>query len=239
MKAMNHSTFFNVYSTYPHKCGYLSNQLATTAFVDPTLPKNNLLYDKLCQEGFRRSGEHIYRPNCHDCQACISVRLPVQQFTPRRSQRRVWQKNQDLTVFATTPIFEPEHFNLYCRYLATRHKNGGMDNPTPNGYMQFLTSTWSHTIFHEFRLEEQLLAIAVVDYLENGLSAVYTFFDPEYSVRSLGVYAILWQIETAKRLNLNWVYLGYWIKSCQKMDYKMEYQPLEYFSNGTWLLLEK
>lgn len=236
---MNHSTLFNIYSTYPHKCGYLSNQSATTAFVDPTLPKSNLLYDKLCQEGFRRSGEQIYRPKCRQCQACISVRLPVQQFTPRRSQRRVWQKNQDLTVLAATPIFEPQHFNLYCSYLKTRHKNGGMDNPTPNGYMQFLTSTWSHTVFHEFKLEKQLLAIAVVDYLHNGLSAVYTFFDPEYSARSLGVYAILWQIETAKRLNLNWVYLGYWIKDCQKMDYKIEYQPMEYFSNGKWIPLEK
>ena len=158
----------------------------------------------------------------------------MQEFAPRRSQRRVWRKNQDLTVSPVAPRFNSEHFDLYCRYLNSRHEGGGMDNPTPESYIDFLTSNWSRTVFYEFRLDEQLLAIAVVDRLKTGLSAVYTFFDPDYSVRSLGVYAILWQIEAAKHLNLENLYLGFWIQDCQKMSYKTQYQPLEYYSHGKW-----
>jgi len=109
-----------------------------------------------------------------------------------------------------------------------------MDNPTPNGYINFLTSDWSETVFYEFRLKKQLVAVAVVDHLQNSLSAVYTFFDPLFQERSLGVYAILWEIEETKRLKRDYLYLGYWIKGCQKMSYKIEYQPLEFYSNGIW-----
>lgn len=217
--------------TPPYECNYLSNQLATIVYVEPNNPT---LYDNLSQQGFRRSGSHIYRPECQSCDACIAMRVPVLQFAPRRSQRRVWQKNQDLTISAAPPAFNQEHFNLYCSYLTARHKGDGMDSTTPRTYTQFLTSSWSKTVFYEFRLKKQLLAIAVVDQLKNGLSAVYTFFDPDYSARSLGVYAILWEIEQTKRLNLDWLYLGYWVKDCQKMSYKTEYQPLEYYHQGKW-----
>jgi arginine-tRNA-protein transferase len=146
----------------------------------------------------------------------------------------VWRKNEDLTVSLVAPVFKSEHFDLYCRYQNSRHEGGGMDNPTPKNYIEFLTSNWSRTGFYEFRLDEQLLAIAVVDRLKTGLSAVYTFFDPDYSARSLGAYAILWEIEKAKLMNLDNLYLGFWIKDCQKMSYKMQYQPLEYYSQGKW-----
>ncbi|OQY54552.1 MAG: arginyltransferase [Candidatus Parabeggiatoa sp. nov. 2] len=232
---MNNRINFNVYETSPHDCNYLPNRLATTVFVDPYFRKKISLYDKLSQQGFRRSGEHIYRPQCQGCNACIAVRVPVKQFVPRRSQRRTWQRNQDLIVSAAAPKFNPRHFELYCRYLAARHEGDGMDNPTKNSYMDFLTSTWSNTVFYEFSVKKQLLAVAVVDHLEKGLSAMYTFFDPDYSARSLGVYAVLWEIEEVKRLNLDWLYLGYWVKDCRKMSYKTEYQPLEYFYQGTWL----
>jgi arginine-tRNA-protein transferase len=155
-------------------------------------------------------------------------------FKPRRSQRRIWKKNQDLTISAVAKQFNGEHFDLYCRYLAARHSGAGMDKPTPESYMQFLTSSWSMTVFYEFRWQRQLLAIAVVDQFDKGLSAVYTFFDPDYPHRSLGVYAILWEIEQTQHLQLDWLYLGYWIKECQKMCYKIEYQPLEYYFNGRW-----
>ncbi|HIE00981.1 MAG TPA: arginyltransferase [Thiotrichaceae bacterium] len=231
---MSNRRVFDVYMSQPYPCSYLPNRMATTVFVAPFVSKTSLLYNRLSQHGFRRSGNDIYSPHCEDCQACLAVRLPVKHFTPRRSQRRVWRKNQDLKVSAVAPTFEPEHFNLYSRYLADRHKDGGMTNPTPEEYIGFLTSTWSKTVFYEFRLEKQLVAIAVVDSVENGISAVYTFFDPNYSERSLGVYAILWEIEEAKRLNLEWLYLGYWVDECQKMSYKIEYQPLEYFYQGAW-----
>jgi len=231
---MSNRIFFNLYTTPPHECGYLPNKLATTLFIEPDIRKNISVYDNLSQRGFRRSGEYIYRPDCHKCDACIAVRIPVQLFAPRRSQRRVWQKNQDLTVSAAAPIFKPEHFNLYRRYIAARHKDGGMDNPTPKNYMQFLTGSWAKTVFYEFRLQKQLLGIGAVDHLKNGLSAVYTFFDPDYSARSLGVYAILWEIEEAKRLHFDWLYLGYWVKDSKNMGYKAEYQPLEGYYKETW-----
>lgn len=231
---MKNSVHFNIYETYPHKCSYLPNRLATTVFIDPYLRKDAALYNKLSRLGFRRSGEHIYRPQCQACEACLAVRVPIKQFVPRRSQRRTWQKNQDLIVREAPPDFQSRHFNLYRCYLASRHKGEGMDNPTVKSYMEFLTSSWSKTVFYEFFLKKQLIAVAVVDHLEAELSAVYTFFDPNYSERSLGVYAILWEIEEAKRLNFNWLYLGFWIKDCRKMSYKTEYQPIEYFYRGTW-----
>ncbi len=224
----------HLYPTPPHECTYLDNRVARTVFIDPKLPQRANLYDRLSLHGFRRSGHHIYRHDCQNCTECLSVRVPVQEFVPRRSQRRVWRKNEDLTVSLVPPKFDAEHFELYCRYQNTRHEGGGMDNPSPKAYIDFLNSNWSKTGFYEFRLNGQLLAIAVVDRIKNGLSAVYTFFDPDYSSRSLGAYAILWQIEKAKRLKLANLYLGFWIKDSQKMAYKAEYQPLEYYSQGKW-----
>lgn len=235
---MNNRIQFNLYATPPHDCSYLSDRQATTVFIDPRFPKDTVLYEVLSQHGFRRSGEHLYRPHCHSCEACIPVRIPVWVFEPRRSQRRIWKRNQDLTVTTVPNVFKREHFNLYCLYLAARHRGGGMDNPTPESYMQFLTSDWSDTIFYEFRLKRQLLGVAVVDVLESGTSAVYTFFDPSYPERSLGVYAILWEIEETKRLQFDWLYLGYWIRECRKMRYKIEYHPLEHYHHGVWQRLK-
>jgi arginine-tRNA-protein transferase len=242
VKVINNQIFFK--KTPPHKCSYFPDRIATTVFADPFFPdKDNVLYDTLIKFGFRRSGEEIYRPHCEECYACTSVRVPVQFFKPRRSQRRVWKKNKELTVSAVVPVFKQEHFNLYSRYVASRHKGGSMDNPTPEDYMQFLTSSWAKTVFYEFRLQEQLVMLAVVDHADKGLSAVYTCFEPDFPARSLGVYAILWEIEETKRLNLNWLYLGYWIKGCQKMHYKTEYQPLECYQRNTgkteWELMAK
>jgi arginine-tRNA-protein transferase len=225
---------FSLYATPPHECSYLFGREATTVFVDPYLPIDGHLYKNLATHGFRRSGEYLYRPQCEQCQACIAVRLPVHEFKPRRVQKRIYNKNNDLNVSVHSATFKNEHFKLYSRYLSSRHKNAGMDNPSPIDYIEFLSSSWSKTFFYEFRLQGQLLAIAVVDVFENGLSAVYTFFDPDYSQRSLGSYAILFEIELAKRLNIDYLYLGYWIADCRKMAYKTDYQPLEYYIGDTW-----
>lgn len=235
----NSETQFNLYATPPHECTYLPGYQATTVFIDPAFPKDAKLYSRLSQHGFRRSGEHLYRPYCRCCEACIPVRIPVRQFVARRYQRRIWQKNQDITVNCVDSTFKAEHFALYCRYLRARHTGGGMDNPTQASYSQFLTSSWAATLFYEFRLQQRLLAVAVVDHFKQSLSAVYTFFDPDCPKRSLGAYAILWQIEEAKRLQQDWLYLGYWIESCRKMHYKIEYQPLEYYHQGSWQLFER
>lgn len=231
---MNRRTQFFLYATPPHECSYLTRRQATTAFIDPHFPKDMPLYENLSQYGFRRSGEHLYRPDCHDCKACIPVRIPIADFQTRRVQKRIWKKNQDLVIIPQPSIFKQQHFDLYCHYISSRHHGGGMDDPTPENYIQFLSSQWSETIFYEFFLEQQLVAVAVVDQFDEALSAVYTFFSPEYEQRSLGSFAILWQIEQAKQLNLKWLYLGYWIKECHKMSYKTDYQPLEYYQYGTW-----
>lgn len=236
---MNQSLSLNLYATPPHECSYLPDRQATTVFIDPYFPKDKTLHGTLLQRGFRRSGDYVYRPICKHCQACIPVRIPVHTFKPRRSQKRVWKKNQDLTVIETSCDFQQIHFDLYRRYLASRHKGGNMENPTPQDYMDFLTSPWSETVFFEFRLQQQLLGIAVVDPTEDALSAVYTFFDPDYSERSLGVYAILWEIELAKQLDLDWLYLGFWIGECRKMAYKIDYQPLEFYDGEEWHLFSR
>lgn len=225
----------NLFVTPPHECSYLPDQLAITLFVDPYIQKDTRLYTSLSAQGFRRSGDHLYRPHCEGCQECLSVRIPVYEFEARRNQKRVWQRNQDLTIKAVAPIYRPEHFRLYYNYISQRHRGGGMDDATPETYLQFLTSHWSETVFYEFRLEKQLLGIAVVDILSTGLSAIYTFFDPQFAERSLGTFAVLWEIEETKRLGLEWLYLGYWIENCRKMNYKMNFQPLEYYTNHQWI----
>jgi len=223
------------YATPTHECSYLSGREAVTVFADPEFRKSTALYSVLSRYGFRRSGQHIYRPRCPGCEACVPVRVRVRDFSPRRSQRRAWQNNEDLTVLPRMATFHEEHFALYRRYLEDRHKGGGMDDPSPKQYMEFLTSEWSQTVFYEFRWKRRLLGVTVADRLEDGLSAVYTFFDPAQEKRSLGVFAILWQIAEARRLELDWLYLGYWIGASSKMRYKTEYQPLEYFRDGRWV----
>lgn len=223
------------YLTPPHGCGYLPERLATTLFADPTHPMDRRLYSVLSQSGFRRSGGHVYRPHCVDCRACVPVRVPVRRFQPRRSQRRTWRSNRDLRVRRRALAFDPEHFALYRRYLERRHPGGGMDKTSPGQYVEFLNAPWADTLSYEFRAGTELLAIAVVDVLVNGLSAVYTFFDPDCERRSLGTYAILWQIAEARRLGLDWLYLGYWIEESPKMRYKRDYQPQEHFRNGEWV----
>jgi arginine-tRNA-protein transferase len=192
------------------------------------------LYSALSRHGFRRSGTHVYRPHCPGCQACVPVRVPVGTFAPRRVQRRVWRANRDLRVVPTPAAFSPVQFALYSRYVSARHPRGGMDRVTPEQYLEFLASEWSDTTFSEFRLAGDLVAVAVADRLDDGLSAVYTFYAPELARRSLGTYAVLWEIEEARRLGLAYLYLGFWVRESPRMRYKASFQPLEYFHAGAW-----
>jgi arginine-tRNA-protein transferase len=218
----------------PHRCSYLPQRQAVTLFADPDAEISRQQYTILSRYGFRRSGRFIYRPRCPDCSACIPVRVPVDEFRPRRAQRRTWQRNRDVTVQRTAAGFDPEQFALYRKYIEARHPDGGMNEDDPERYLEFLTSAGIDTAFYEFRVDRALLAVAVTDHLEDALSAVYTFFDPGLQARSLGVLAILWQIELAKTLGLSWTYLGYLIQECRKMAYKDEFRPLEGFIDGEW-----
>ena len=222
------------YATQPHPCSYLPDEQATTLFLDPSQPMDVEVYAHLSTLGFRRSGDHLYRPHCQSCQACIPARIPVDRFTPTRQQRKILNRNADLNVQAVTPCFTEEYYDLYLRYIETRHADGDMYPPSREQFGTFLVSELAFSRFIEFRLDRQLLAIAVTDVLPNGLSAVYTFFDPACEQRSLGRFAILWQISEAARQGLHALYLGYWIKNCRKMSYKTQYRPIELLVNQRW-----
>lgn len=222
------------FATPPHACSYLEGREAVTVFAHPASAPDRATFTALSRHGFRRSGPHVYRPQCPDCNACIPVRVPVQEFQPRRSQRRAWRANGDVQVSAVAPALTAEQYALYARYVKTRHAGGGMDAPTPGQYLEFLTSPWSETTFYEFRTPAGLLAVGVVDGLDDGLSAVYTFFDPDAADRSPGVLVVLWEIQEARRLGLDWLYLGYWVRESPKMRYKADYRPLEFLHEGIW-----
>jgi arginine-tRNA-protein transferase len=226
-----------VYTTYPHSCSYLEDQEATTLFVDPRQRVDQKLYSNLSVLGFRRSGNHIYRPHCTHCEACIPARIPVEQFTAKRGQRRIWNRNQDLVVLRTDDIRDDEAFALYQRYIEQRHADGDMYPPDREQYESFLNNAWDCTSYYRFYDRDTLIAVAVVDELVDGLSAIYTFFEPSADKRSLGTYAILWQIKKASEMALEHLYLGYWIRDCQKMAYKSDYRPLELYVNSRWTTL--
>lgn len=228
----------SLYLSLPYACSYLPAQRATTLFVDPHHPISRDLFDDYTRRGFRRSGNLIYRPQCQRCQACVSVRVDARRFRPDRSQRRVWRRNRDIVAVQREAGFRREHFDLYLHYQATRHPDSSMNNPSPGLYADFLLSDFADTRFVEFRAGERLLGVAVVDYLSDGLSAVYTFYDTRERRRGLGTYAILWEIEAARRAGLPWVYLGYWIAGCDKMDYKIRFRPLEAYRQGRWQSIE-
>lgn len=222
-----------------NSCSYLPDRESRSLIVDPQLPLDSAIYGQLLALGFRRSGDYVYSPHCVECDACIPVRIPVEQFTPNRSQRRTWQKNRDVTVVRGITRFTSEHYSLYKRYLSSRHGGGEMEKSSKTDSEAFLLASWCDTELLEFRLDQQLVAVAVTDLVPEGLSSVYTFFHPGMPERSLGVYAILQQISTARNCGHSWLYLGYYISECTKMAYKTNYRPIELRLDNTWRLLGK
>lgn len=225
------------FATPPHACSYLPDQEATTMFVDPKARISRSQYSRLTALGFRRSGSHYYRPHCEGCNACIAVRLVASAFRPDRSQRRVLRKNSDLTCTLVRTQFTEEYYSLYARYIEERHRDGDMYPPSREQFISFLVEGATDSWFLEMRLRGILVGLAAIDFLDDGLSAIYTTFDPGLTARSLGTYAILWQAEEAKRRGLPYVYLGYWIRQCRKMNYKTRFRPLQALQNGRWQLL--
>jgi arginine-tRNA-protein transferase len=222
-----------LFMTTEYPCSYLPGQLARNLVADPAIVSQNI-YSELASLGFRRSGDHVYRPHCESCQACLSLRIPVADFSPNRSQKRIEHKNRDLSTHWYPAEFHAEHYRLFEKYVRTRHPQGGMDDTSPENYISFVTAYWSDTWLCEFRLQQNLLAVSVVDQLNDGLSAVYTFFDPQESRRGLGTYAIQRLISEACAKKLQWVYLGYWIDACTKMAYKSNFRPHQVFQHGRW-----
>ncbi|AFU97834.1 arginyltransferase [Simiduia agarivorans] len=232
---MSSSVNLKLFATHPHACSYLDEREATTVFIDPDAKVDKSLYSRLSALGFRRSGQHVYRPHCAQCNACIPMRIPVTQFSPSRSQRRVLKRNQDLRLEVLESGDSDEFYALYARYIAARHKDGDMYPPSRSQYDGFLTSQWQITRFLAAYLDDQLVGVAVCDLLDEGLSAVYTFFDPELDQRSLGTWFILQQLRWVGHLGLPYLYLGYWINACDKMSYKAKFQPQQRLIDGVWV----
>lgn len=225
------------FSTEPQACSYLPDREAVMLFADPNKVVDSDTYGRLIDYGFRRSGDNVYRPHCRACTACIPVRIPVKRFRSNRAQRRARRANQDLAVTRVKAQFTPEHKALYHRYQRRRHDEATSESEAAD-QLAFLRSRFINTYMLEARRDGELLSVCVVDQLPQGLSAVYTFYDPDLPKRSLGVFGVLSLIDECLRLDLEWLYLGYWIEQCDKMRYKDSFRPLEAYINGTWEPLE-
>ena len=223
------------YQTQAHPCSYLYGESARTIFLNPKQKIDNAVYSQLSEFGFRRSGQHIYKPMCQQCKACIPLRVPVDTFEATRRQKRTLKRNKDVIIKAVSTINTDEHYALYHRYITERHADGDMYPPTKEQFLSFLADKWASVNYYEYRVEGRLIAVSVADIMDNGVSAIYTYFDPSETQRSLGRFVILSLIKLAKKKNLPCVYLGYWIKSSEKMRYKSEYRPLEILIDDRWL----
>lgn len=226
------------YLTAPYPCSYLEGEMARSQVLLPGEVSDDALYSQLVVLGFRRSGHYIYRPRCDQCEACVPARIPVQDFKQDRSQRRCFQRLSHLSVRLRPLVFDHEHFELYQRYQHLRHPGGGMDEDGENQYAQFMLTSPVTSALVEFRDGKRLVMVSLVDQIDDGLSAVYTFYEPDLPKAGFGVYSVLWQIEMCKEVGLPYVYLGYYIENCRKMSYKARYKPLEVYRGGRWQIFQ-
>lgn len=226
------------YLTAPYPCSYLPDLQARSQVAAPSGLVTPNVYSELIQHGFRRSGTYTYRPRCDTCQACVPLRVLAKEFSPTRSQRRTWNKLGYLQSSLHELQDKPEYFELYQRYQKARHRDGGMDNDDRESYRNFLLQSQVDTLLVEFREQDILRMVSVIDVLADGLSSVYTFFEPDLPHCGYGVYNVLWQIDLCRQLGLDHVYLGYWIADSAKMSYKTKYQPAQGLLDGTWQALK-
>jgi leucyl-tRNA---protein transferase len=223
------------YSTAPYPCSYLPNRVARSQVATPGHLIDSQVYSELLRMGFRRSGTFVYRPHCDGCSACQPLRVPVNEFAATRSQRRALEKHRNRLSIRFVPLeYRAEHYELYLRYQRLRHHGGGMDRDSREQYQHFLLQSHVDTLLAEFRDDRGTLVMAsLIDVLSDGLSAVYTFYEPTYK-GSLGTFSVMWQIDLAREHNLPYLYLGYWIEGSNKMSYKAGFEPCEVLSANGW-----
>ena len=223
------------YATATYPCSYIPGLDARSQVAAPTHLIDTQTYSRLVEQGFRRSGLFTYRPACEHCQACIPIRIDVQRFRRDRTQGKLWRRLQPVLSVRLAPLhWDSRHFELYLRYQQQRHPGAGMDQDDQTQYTQFLLTSRVHSEMAEFRDADGVLRmVAIMDRIDQGLSAVYTFYDPDWR-SSLGTYGILWQLDYADRLGLPWLYLGYWIKESRKMAYKSRFRPHQVLLGGLW-----
>jgi arginine-tRNA-protein transferase len=222
------------YITPPYVCSYLPDKLARSQVAIPGYLIDKVVYGELIKMGFRRSGLYTYRPYCDGCRACVPVRLLVDDFKPKRAQRRSLKRHGNLAARSMELKFDPQHYQLYRRYQASRHPGGGMDQDSRDQFSHFLLQSNVATKLIEFREGNTLRMVSVVDQLGDGLSSVYTFYDPDIRGSSFGTYNVLWQAQLCRDLGLPHLYLGYWIAQSRKMTYKINFQPLQGLLNDRW-----
>lgn len=225
------------YLTAPYPCSYIDGREARSQVATPSFLISLAIYSELIRQGFRRSGTFTYRPRCDGCQSCVPVRVPVSDFAGNRTQRRAWKQHQNLETTLHPLEDKPEYFELYQRYQKARHLDGGMSNDSHEQYRKFLLHSHVDSMLVEFREAGVLRMVSIIDALDDGLSSVYTFFDPDIKHASFGTYNVLWQIDLCRQLQLPYLYLGYWIRQSRKMAYKANFKPLQGLLQGSWLTL--
>lgn len=225
------------YATSAYPCSYLADREARSQVATPAHLINGEIYSSLVRTGFRRSGMYTYRPHCDNCRSCVPVRLPVNELQTSRSQRRALKHHERLIARELPLAFFTAHFELYVRYQNSRHPGGGMDEDSSEQYAQFLLQSRVDTRLIEFSEDGEVRMVSLIDVLDDGLSSVYTFFDPDIPGSSYGVYNILWQAAQCKAMALPYLYLGYWVEESRKMTYKTRFRPIEGLIDGLWTRL--